>query len=75
MLLQMGPLLRLGPNVMTDGTFITLGSKSYYGWDLYYTWVHLLHLCLQQFNILLAYLLAFSYGKSPQTSKLDGEDT
>ena len=25
--------------------------------------------------ISLAYLLAFSYGKSPQTSKLDGEDT
>ena len=28
-----------------------------------------------RFNILLAYLLAFSYGKSPQTSKLAGEDT
>ena len=27
MLLQMGPLLRLGPNVITDGTFITLESK------------------------------------------------
>ena len=27
------------------------------------------------FNILLAYLLAFSYGRSPQTSKLDGKDT
>ena len=46
MLLQMGLLLRLGPNVITDGTFITLGSKSYYRWDLYYAWVHLLHLCL-----------------------------
>ena len=32
MLLQIGPLLRLG-------------SKCYYGWDLYYTWVQLLHLC------------------------------
>ena len=42
----MGLLLRLGPNVITDGTFITLGSKSYYRWDLYYAWVHLLHLCL-----------------------------
>jgi len=29
MLLQMGPLLRLGPNVITDGTFITLGSIYY----------------------------------------------
>ena len=48
MLLQMGPLLRLGPNVITDGTFITLGSKCYYRWDLYYAWVHLLHLCLLQ---------------------------
>ena len=35
-------------NVITDGTFITLGSKSYYRWDLYYTWVQLLHLCLLQ---------------------------
>ena len=41
MLLQMGPLLRLGPNVIIDGTFITLGS-------IYYAWVHLLHLCLLQ---------------------------
>ena len=48
MLLQMGLLLRLGPNFITDGTFITLGSKSYYRWDLYYAWVHLLHLCLLQ---------------------------
>ena len=29
MLLQMGPLLRLGPNVIIDGTFITLGSIYY----------------------------------------------
>ena len=29
MLLQMGPLLRLGPKVITDGTFITLGSIYY----------------------------------------------
>ena len=36
---------RLGPNVITDGTFITLVSKCYYRWDLYYAWVHLLHLC------------------------------
>ena len=48
-------------NVITDGTFITLGFKMllrmglllrlgpnvYYRWDLYYTWVQLLHLCLQ----------------------------
>ena len=27
MLLQIGPLLRLGPNVITDGAFITLGSS------------------------------------------------
>ena len=27
MLLRMGLLLRLGPNVITDGTFITLGSN------------------------------------------------
>ena len=25
-----------------------LGSKCYYRWDLYYTWVQLLHLCLLQ---------------------------
>ena len=29
MLLQIGPLLRLGPNGITDGTFITLGSSYY----------------------------------------------
>ena len=29
MLLRMGLLLRLGPNVVTDGTFITLGSTYY----------------------------------------------
>ena len=29
MLLQMGLLLRLGPNVITDGTLITLGSSYY----------------------------------------------
>ena len=29
MLLQIGPLLRLGSNVITDGTFITLGSIYY----------------------------------------------
>ena len=48
MLLQMGPLFCLGPNAITDGTFMTLGSKCYYRWDLYYTWVQLLHLCLLQ---------------------------
>ena len=26
-------------SVITDETFITLGSKCYYRWDLYYTWV------------------------------------
>ena len=29
MLLRMGLLLRLGPNVITDGTFITLESRYY----------------------------------------------
>ena len=29
MLLQIRPLLRFGPNVITDGTFITLGSSYY----------------------------------------------
>ena len=29
MLLRMGLLLPLGPNVITDGTFITLGSRYY----------------------------------------------
>ena len=45
MLLQIGPLLRLG-------------SKCYYGWDFYYSWVQmllqmgpLLHLCLQQWGL------------------------
>ena len=42
MLLQMGPLLHLDPNVITGGTFITLGSKCYYRWDLYYAWVQML---------------------------------
>ena len=43
--------------VITAETFITHkskcyyssnGSKCYYRWDLYYTWVQLLHLCLLQ---------------------------
>ena len=34
MLLRMGLLLRLGPNVITDGTFITLGS-TYYSCSFY----------------------------------------
>ena len=43
MLLQIGHLLRLGfQNVITDGTFTTLGSKCYYGWDFYYAWVQML---------------------------------
>ena len=48
MLLQIGPLFTWVHNVITDGTSITLGSKCYYRWDLYYTWVQLLPLCLQQ---------------------------
>ena len=53
MLLQMVPLLRLGANVIAEGTlivlgskvisdktFITFGSKCYHGWDLYYAWVN-----------------------------------
>ena len=28
-----------------------LGSKYYYRWDLYYTWVQLLHLCLLQTSL------------------------
>ena len=64
MLLRMALLLRLGPNVITDngwyspnvititdGTLITLGSKCYYRWDLYYTWVQLLHLWHHQYYI------------------------
>ena len=43
-LLQMTRLLNLCPSVLTDRTFIKLGSKCYYRWDLYYTWVQLLHL-------------------------------
>ena len=39
MLLQMGPLLRLGPNVIIDGTFITLGS-------IYYTCAFYKHVIL-----------------------------
>ena len=33
-------------SVITNETFITLGSKCCYRWDLYYTRVQLLHLCL-----------------------------
>ena len=50
---QMRPLLHLGPNVITDGTFIMLGSQCYYRWDLYYAWVQLLHLCLVKAGWLL----------------------
>ena len=49
MLLQIGPLLRLGPNVITDGTFITLGSS-------YYTCVFYIQNPLQ--NITLAFIVA-----------------
>ena len=75
MLLRMGLLLRLGPNVITDGTFITpaLGSKCYYRWDLYYTWVQLLHLCLLQTRLSrsleqFSYMIYFIYIILPHSS-------
>ena len=38
-------------------------------------WIHLQHSSIAHSSIsFFAYLLAISYGKSPQTSKLDGED-
>ena len=40
--------LPLCDGTLTDGTFLMLGSKFYYRWDLYYTWVQLLHLFLLQ---------------------------
>ena len=40
--------ITLGPNVITDETLIMRGSKCYYRWGLYYTWVQLLHLYLLQ---------------------------
>ena len=43
MLLQMVPLLRLGANVIAEGTFIVLGSKVVSDIkDLYYVWVQML---------------------------------
>ena len=36
-------LIGLGPNVITDGTFITFGSNSYYRWDLYCTGPFITH--------------------------------
>ena len=44
------PLLRLGSKIMLlrMGLLLRLGPNVYYRWDLYYTWVQLLHLCLQQ---------------------------
>ena len=41
MLSRMGLLLRLGPNLITDGTFITLGSN-YYTCAFYIALKHLL---------------------------------
>ena len=38
--------ITLRSNVITDGTFITVGSKCYYRRDLYYACVQLVHLCL-----------------------------
>ena len=41
----MRPLLHLGPNVITDRTFIPLlllGSKCYYSWNFDYAWVQML---------------------------------
>ena len=37
--LQMRPLLRLGPNVITDSTFTTLGCQCHCRGDVYYAWV------------------------------------
>ena len=48
MLLQIGPLLRLGSNCYYRWDFYYPWVQCYYGWDPYYTWVQLLHLCLQQ---------------------------
>ena len=43
MLLRMGLLLRLGPNVITDRTFIIYAwAQNVYGWDFYYAWVQML---------------------------------
>ena len=39
------PILHLGLNVTTDRTLLPLGSKCYYGWDINYAWVRLLHFC------------------------------
>ena len=59
MLLQIGPLFRLGPNVITDGTFITLGSS-------YYT-------CAEGCNpFTLVHLPNFSYHLTP-TATIDDQ--
>ena len=42
----------------TNTAFITLGSKCYYGWDFYYTWVQLLQLCLLQDGLYNALFIA-----------------
>ena len=49
MLLQIGPLLRLGPNGITDGSFITLGS-SYYT-SAFYTYVNEVWLILRHYSM------------------------
>ena len=49
----MRPLLHLGPNAITNRTFITLESKCYYRWDLYYTFVQLFHLCVLRRTVLV----------------------
>ena len=50
MLSRMGLLLRLGPNVIADGTFITLGS-SYYTCAFYKPTILLEDLEISLFNI------------------------
>ena len=35
-------ILHLGPNVITDRTLLCVGSKCYYRWEFYYSWVQML---------------------------------
>ena len=44
-------------NVITVGTLILLGCKCYYRYDLYYTLVQLLHLCLLLACFTVKYLI------------------
>ena len=37
--------ITLGSKCTTDRTLLPLGSKCYYGWDINYAWVRLLHFC------------------------------